>query len=285
MLAILLNSATALTRPRVIIAPAQFGTPKDYHKLVSDLLQRGHPSVRVAPLSRFDWLKIVPSVFTKAFWLGELRPAPTLRFYFEALDEAFADVGDGEDVALLGHSIGGWVLRAYVAARPGNGAKVRRLVTLGTPHNPPPSGFFSAIDQTRGLLSYINANCPPDPAVVTCVAGDATWTPTIFDLFQRRPWEEAQRRSPLLESLVSLPSYAVLAGSGDPFQIKGDGLIPVQTALLAGCPSIVVDAHHADFVPTALESIKLPETYPWFGSDGILDAWADALAMPLAKRP
>ena len=267
-------------RPRVIIAPAQFGVPKDYEGLVQQLKERGHAEVTVAPLSRLDWLRIVPSVFTKAFWAGELRPTPTLGFFFDALDEAFAEVDDDEDVAVLGHSIGGWVIRAYVEER--RERRVKRLVTLGTPHNPPPAGFAALIDQTRGLLKYINERCPPDPAMVTCVAGDATWTPTLFDLLQRRPWEESAKRSPLLESLVSLPSYAVLAGSTDPFSIKGDGLIPVETALLDGCPSIVVDAHHSDFVPTALDSIKLPETYPWFGSPKVFDKWADALALPLA---
>ena len=42
-----------------------------------------------------------------------------------------------------------------------------------------------------------------------------------------------------------------------------------------------VDCHHADFVPTAGASIRLPETYPWFGSPGVVDQWADALALPV----
>ena len=50
----------ALQRPRVIIAPAQFGVPKDYDDLSALLRQRGH-TVACAPLSRLSWLRIVPS--------------------------------------------------------------------------------------------------------------------------------------------------------------------------------------------------------------------------------
>lgn len=276
VLASLPAAAALIARAKlpIIIAPAQFGVPKDYEKLRATLLARGHPSVTVAPLTRFDWLKIVPSLFTGAFWRGELRPTPTLNFFFEALDDALAGVGPDEDVAILGHSIGGWVARAYVGSR--GESRAKRLVTLGTPHVAPSSGLAARLDQTRGLLKYINAEYPADPATTVCVAGEATASPSFFDLLQRRGWDEAQRRSPLLEGLVALPSYAVLAG-GDPFKIKGDGLIPVQTACLPGIPSIVVDCHHADFVPTALDSIVLPDTYRWFGSPGIVEKWAGAL--------
>ena len=216
----------ALQRPRVIIAPAQFGVPKDYDDLSALLRQRGH-TVACAPLSRLSWLRIVPSVFTEAFFKGELKPQGTLDFFFEALDAAVADVGPDEDIAILGHSIGGWVARAWVVDR--GEQRVKRFVTLGTPHNEPPEGLFSNIDQTRGLLKYVRANCPPDPAIFTCVAGTATSTAALGDVFKLDAWDEELRRSPLLEALVSLPSYLALSGR-NPFGVKGDGLIPVATA-------------------------------------------------------
>ena len=265
----------ALQRPRVIIAPAQFGVPKDYDDLSALLRQRGH-TVACAPLSRLSWLRIVPSVFTEAFFKGELKPQGTLDFFFEALDAAVADVGPDEDIAILGHSIGGWVARAWVVDR--GEQRVKRFVTLGTPHNEPPEGLFSNIDQTRGLLKYVRANCPPDPSIFTCVAGTATSTAALGDVFKLDAWDEELRRSPLLEALVSLPSYLALSGR-NPFGVKGDGLIPVATACLADCPAIEVDCHHSDFVPTALDSIRLPETYPWYGSPAVFGAWADALSI------
>ena len=44
-------------------------------------------------------------------------------------------------MAVLGHSIGGWVARSYIGEVMGEDVAARRvcsLVTLGTPHNPPP---------------------------------------------------------------------------------------------------------------------------------------------------
>ena len=38
---------------------------------------------------------------------------------------------------------------------------VGALATLGTPHAPPPEGsVFQALDQTRGLLSFVERNAP-----------------------------------------------------------------------------------------------------------------------------
>ena len=46
--AIIACVADALQRPRVIIAPAQFGVPKDYVGLKAQLLARGHPRMSTA---------------------------------------------------------------------------------------------------------------------------------------------------------------------------------------------------------------------------------------------
>lgn len=259
----------ALRLPDVIIAPAQFGVPKDYEPLRQALLARGHERVVVCPLRRFDWLRIVPSVFTSAFWTAELEPTPTLNFFYEALDAAFGAVDD--DVSLVGHSIGGWVARAYLGERQ---RTVRRLVTLGTPHIPPPDG---SIDQTRGLLEYVNGNFPA-PKDATCVVGNTSTAASLGELVGRSVWDADLARSPLLESLVALPSYAVLAASSDPFALRGDGLIPIDAALIPDCNHIVIDdCHHSGFVPTALDSILLPQTYEWYGSPSKVPLWADAL--------
>ncbi|GKV47580.1 hypothetical protein SLEP1_g54472 [Rubroshorea leprosula] len=52
---------------------------------------------------------------------------------------------------------------------------VSLLLTLGTPHLPPPKGSPGVIDQTRGLLNYVEKHCAK--AVYTpelkyvCIAG------------------------------------------------------------------------------------------------------------------
>ncbi|KAJ8606281.1 hypothetical protein CTAYLR_010314 [Chrysophaeum taylorii] len=260
-------------RPDVIICPAQFGVPKDYDSLREQLLARGHERVVVAPLRRFDWLRIVPSIATTEFWTSKLEPTPTLEFYYQALDEAFETLENSDrDVALVGHSIGGWICRAYIGER---GKRVSSVVTLGTPHNPPPAS--TAIDQTRGLLDYVNANFKLVDGA-TCVVGNSTTAGSLEDLLAKPLWDSAKNRSPLLESLVALPSYAVLAATLDPFRVRGDGLIPIDAALLPGCESIVIDdCHHSGFIPTALDSIVLPSTYEWYGSPDKVSVWADAL--------
>jgi len=151
----------------VVLCPAQFGTAEDYVQLKQDLRARGF-DLYPAPLRRFDWLRIVPATLTKDFLSATLKPSKTLGFFYEALDKAFAqieaDYGPDARVAVLGHSIGGWVARSYIGEEMGAELAARRvcsLVTLGTPHNPPPSGSpMAALDQTRGLLTYINANFP-----------------------------------------------------------------------------------------------------------------------------
>ena len=54
---------------------------------MKQVLKRGL-ALYAAPLSRLDWLRIVPSTFTKEFFTAELRPKKTLGFFYEALDQA-----------------------------------------------------------------------------------------------------------------------------------------------------------------------------------------------------
>lgn len=102
------------------------------------------------------------------YWKGTLKPTGTLDFYFDAvtatIDQVKAEF-PSRKIHLVAHSIGGWVARAYVGevADPQDVQKrFASLTTLGSPNYPPPSGegFFSNLDQTRGLLEYVNSNFP-----------------------------------------------------------------------------------------------------------------------------
>lgn len=275
----------------VLLCPAQFGTQDDYEDLKVDLRNRGF-ALYVAPLSRFDWLRIVPNTLTPEFFTAQLRPSKTLGFFYEALDKAIAaidaDFGADTPFSVLGHSIGGWVARSYIGEVLGETAaraRIRSLVTLGTPHNAPPAdSFVAALDQTRGLLTYINSKFPsgkPLPStVVTCVAGKGTRSPesiaALLDGFQDKLWNNEVSRSTLLEELVALASYLPL--SGNAFGVDGDGLIPVDTALMPECAAIVLDdCNHAEFVPTIGQSLRLPSSYKWYGSPDLIDQWAKCL--------
>jgi len=281
----------AAAKVPVILCPAQFGTPADYKEFVGLMEDRGF-AVYPAPLSRFDWLKIVPATLTKEFLTAQLKPAKTLGFFYEAIDKALEEVdrvhGSEEQVVFLGHSIGGWVARSYIGERLGEeGAKrIRSLVTLGTPNNAPPKdSIVSSLDQTRGLLTYINdkfpSGYPLQASAVGCVAGSGTAVPEkigeVFENAGDKLWDAEVGRSKLLEEVVALSSYLPLSGKA--LGVKGDGLIPVETALIGGeCKSVVLqDCNHAGFVPTPGPSLMLPKSYLWYGSEELIDEWINML--------
>lgn len=64
---------------------------------------------------------------------------------------------DAPPAAMLSHSAGGWLARVYLSDFGTEGFD--RLVSLGSPHNPPPSGA-KIVDQTRGILTFCETNYP-----------------------------------------------------------------------------------------------------------------------------
>eukprot|EP00746_Dinoflagellata_sp_MGD_P010188 gnl/MRDRNA2_/MRDRNA2_120950_c0_seq1.p1 gnl/MRDRNA2_/MRDRNA2_120950_c0~~gnl/MRDRNA2_/MRDRNA2_120950_c0_seq1.p1 ORF type:complete len:303 (-),score=47.22 gnl/MRDRNA2_/MRDRNA2_120950_c0_seq1:39-866(-) len=270
-----------LKKRPVLICPAQLGEAKDYDSLKATLEAKGHP-VYIAQLSRFDWLRIVPSVFTSAYWTGNLRPGTAMSFFYEKIDDALSQIardhGQDAEISVVGHSMGGWVARGYMAERMGDRAVqlVRSFVTLGTPHRPPPEGSFAAsFDQTRGLLTFINAEYPsgfPLPKErVTCVIGNGTQTlSSLGDILTKSSSDE------LLKRTVALASYFGL-GEGA-FGVKGDGVVPVETGTMDGCRVCEIeDCNHAGFIPTPGVSIVLPESYKWYGTPECVQEWDNFL--------
>jgi hypothetical protein len=68
----------------LILCPAQFGTPADYVEIVELLSDRGFQTY-IAPLSRIDWLRIVPSTNIRDYIAAELKPSKTLGFYYKVV--------------------------------------------------------------------------------------------------------------------------------------------------------------------------------------------------------
>ena len=124
-------------------------------------------------MQRADWLRVALGLFDPLFWKGEALPSgPSFNWYLRrarlAIDEAEAR-SDGK-VLIVGHSAGGWLARALLAdgtwedEAPSDGCSRRRagdvvcgLVSLGTPHFPPPEG---TPDMTRGVLTAVDAAYP-----------------------------------------------------------------------------------------------------------------------------
>lgn len=258
--------AAALDKGPVLICPAQFGTKADYQELVDGLQARGHPVV-VAPLSFPDWLKLIPATLTPEYWKGELSPDVALPFYYEAIDKGVEmlqkDYPDRQ-ISLVAHSIGGWIVRAYLGkiSDDKRASTFDSLVTLGTPHTPPPEGIFRTIDQTRGLLSFVQERYPGayHKEIRYMTVGSRAQRGAL-------PGQGAG----LLAGTLALASYLPLCGDG---QSEGDGITPIACAHLEGAEQREVDAYHIAFVPGS--GVRLLGC-PWYGSPHLLDGWADFL--------
>jgi hypothetical protein len=300
-----------IVKRAAIIFPAQLATQEDYAEMATEMERqaaaRGRPlKVYVAPLRRTDWpVGLLPSFFSSAYWQGKLEPASTMGFYLRKVDEALSlaledlrasHVGEDKELqlSLVGHSIGGWLARAWLsewsqredlggglaALRTGGSDGVRvkpvSFLSLGSPHAPPPAtSSLAAFDQTRGLLSSINSRFPGakeegvtyHSAIGSSVEGRIS--PSVGDL----------------ESLLAYVSYLFLCGDG---KVRGDGIIPVETARLMGRGEgdsdlnavkdgelLILDGEvrHSNFVPAPGKSFKLPVT--WYGSEEVVSQWID----------
>jgi len=263
----------------VILCPQQFGgKPGDYTELSNLLRERGH-AVYTSKLSALDWLSITKSAFTKAYWNGALEPSKALPFYNNAINDAISRMDKDhldrkKEFTILSHSIGGWVARAWLGevATQSVRDRCKAFVSLGTPHAAPPKdSIVSKLDQTRGLLSYVNDRWPggyyPD-IVYTCVAS-----------------REVKGKLDVsnVDSTLAFASYFALIGDGN---VEGDGITPVKAALLEdsaddqkndNVKSIILDGvYHADVLPNPIgaRNTRLVGC-KWYADK--LDDWAHVL--------
>lgn len=283
-------------RVAILVCPAQFCVPQDYDVFFENLRRLGDrenvvPEIgtcRVAPLPRTEWIKVSRQLPTREFLEGRLSVVKTLKWYFHAIETALADIfAEEEDVHLciIGHSIGGWVARAYLGGLSRSSTSVHRLaverctsfITLGTPHVSPDDAL---IDQTRGLLREIaeSSSCKPSELAkqgidVTCVCSNA-----LGGNFMTTNAEE----------LVAASSYFPLLGRIDG-GVSGDGIVPLDLAfmdeparrvILSRCEKTSSPIRHSHVFPTPWNlidgyapSIVLPGSFPSYVSEGVLSQW------------
>lgn len=251
---------------------APFGVEQD--AIVSALARRGFKAY-VLPVERKDWFRVGRMVFTRAFWSQSCTTHPGYSWYLERLKETvdLARKECGTDkVDLVGHSAGGWLARAFLGQLdfkddplssteedPQEG--VRALISLGTPHTPPPPGTMR--DMTGGALTFTNerwpgayfATHPQERIKYVSVAGRSV----VGD-------KEAGRQT--LPG-YSFGSYEQVAGIGH--QVAGDGVVPLDSALLEGARHEVIDGvfHSTSRISTFDE----PSGVVWYGSDDVVDLW------------
>ncbi|KAL3699142.1 hypothetical protein R1sor_017164 [Riccia sorocarpa] len=285
-------------RPCVIL-PGLGNNTTDYDALVADLESRG-VSATVVRVARVDWLRNAAGLLDGNYWKGTLSPRPVLNWYLDrvriAIEAARGDSeGDGK-VSLIGHSAGGWLARVYMAEF--GTEDIGLLLTLGTPHLPPPRGVPGVFDQTRGLLYHVENTSPgafhaPDVKYV-CIAGrylkgrdfGAEKTPPVastgvgtLDLEEVAGREAqiavdpeqaatvVQEAPPRFRERFVGAGYKQVCGKAD---VWGDGVVPEESAYLEGAINIGFEGVYHSPVGSSSER-------PWYGTPEILDRWVHHL--------
>ena len=234
-----------LAQPILVLGGFLIGA-EAYAPMVATLERLSGQPVVLVPVSRFDWLLTVLP-------LGWAR----LLDRVAVLAAELAARSPSGRITLVGHSSGGILLRLFLAEAPFEGRRYggRRLadtlVMLGSPHTALKATAMRA-RVARELPGAFFARADPDPVRYLAVAG-------AIALAERDGQASATARR--------LAPTAYRNSSGDPAD-RGDGQVPVASALLDGAEALVLDgvAHGGAFGPV------------WYGSPAVVERWWAALA-------
>ncbi|MCD7446886.1 hypothetical protein HAX54_018857 [Datura stramonium] len=284
-----LPTTTATTIRPAVILPGLGNNTNDYEKLALILKGYGVPTA-IAKVSRIDWLRNAAGLLDTNYWRGTLSPRPVLDWYLERIDEAVSEAkqlaqGGSGNLSFIGHSAGGWLARVYLQEF--RSSDISLLLTLGTPHLPPPKGLPGVIDQTRGLLYYVEKNCAkavysPELRYV-CIAGRYIQGSRFFDSNSTSSSEvKASVEQPMSEvaavsntnadTLTASTFRARFVGQGykqvcGQADVWGDGVVPEVSAHLKGALNVTLDGvYHS---PVGSDDA----TRPWYGSPAVVQQW------------
>lgn len=298
------KSATTkiLDNVKILILPGFGNEMSDYFlsqfpdgSLVQSLQQRGwkEDAIRVLPLpKRSDWLQVFwKGALDPQFWAGQAPPTrPAFAWYLQRIADTIEEMRLCEEddemksttspqIILIGHSAGGWLARAalgYLSQSSGEDESspaipldcILGLVTLGTPHLPPPPQIM---DMTRGALRITHEEFPGAYHQSPTNASDSLFYLTVMgDAIQgvqqvrRNPWE------PTVVSGFAYNSYEAVCGKGC---VTGDGVVPLESGHLDQAKQLTL--------PGTFHSINRPDQ--WYGSDNVIDSWHDVM-LQLARQ-
>lgn len=302
----------------ILLCPAQFCVPADYETFLTDIstyfgkadtesssnnasaVDIEIVAARVAPLPRTEWIKVAKQLPTLDFINGNLSVRKTLDWYFHAMDKGLSDLlvdiassslssntaDDIVEICIIGHSIGGWVARAYIGglSSPSSistainrlltqqqqqqqpqqqykNVKISSLITLGTPHTSSPNAI---VDQTRGLLREIEMShtCSAKSLVtelgisILCVGSSS-----IYCFGSSSSSSSGGSRTSFIENIIATASYLPLLGNVNSTTC-GDGIVPyelsyitdngtcVQRINIQQCLQTGKSVQHANVIPT-----------------------------------
>ena len=216
-------------RGPIVIVGGHMTWPVSYRRLARILADLSGSEVHIASITPLDWI------------LGRIRGYGQLVFEVATtVDKALLE-SDSDKAVLVAHSAGGVLARVYLGGDPPYGGRryaghrrVSHLITLGTPHNVLNEGRLTPIAEADKL--FPGALHKPKGLRYFCVAGAAV---------DGAVSSKARKR------------YERFVGDG---RVKGDGEVPVETALLSGAEPLVLDhVYHG-----RLHSFRRNR---WYGSD------------------
>eukprot|EP00192_Tetraselmis_astigmatica_P014330 CAMPEP_0117669928 /NCGR_PEP_ID=MMETSP0804-20121206/12428_1 /TAXON_ID=1074897 /ORGANISM="Tetraselmis astigmatica, Strain CCMP880" /LENGTH=311 /DNA_ID=CAMNT_0005478087 /DNA_START=202 /DNA_END=1137 /DNA_ORIENTATION=- len=264
--------ASSAPHRAVVVLPGLGNSAADYDSFAALLSSRGFHT-QVADVARIDWVRNALGLRYPEYWSGTLSPRPTVDWYLERIDAAVEEAKratDGAPITLLAHSAGGWMGRVYM--RDFGTTGLDRFVTLGSPHNPPPKDAPGVIDQTRGILTWMQDNCPG------AFHSDVSYTTIAGKYLQGAPLRGGRSSATFKERVVGA-GYQQVCGNAEEW---GDGVVPVPSALLEGANHIVLEGvYHSPLgsndVPAEMKAEEPGAARPWYGSESILDSWIKEL--------
>jgi len=238
--------------PTVLILGGFLTSPPFYRPMRSRLLGRGAAAVVVAGIWTHDWL------LAGVRGLGPIVNRAARDVAIARSVSAAHPASRGAPLLVIGHSAGGIVGRLLTSEAPFAGRRhgladeIGALVTLGSPHNVGTSRSIGGrIDDVAGRFAnqaVPGAAFAPRVGYVT-VASRAV---------RGRPDGHGRER-------VASRLYRNIEAGPDPGHAEGDGLVPVESALLAGARQIVLeDVVHGQAAGQ-----------PWYGTQQGLDGWWD----------
>jgi pimeloyl-ACP methyl ester carboxylesterase len=198
--------------PIVIVGGASWW-PGSYRNLASTLQELSGSEVRIAPITPLDWA------------LGYFRGFGQLVFEVAStVDRALLE-SEAKKAVVVGHSAGGLACRVYIGGDAPYGGRrysghrrVEALISLGTPHNVADEQRLAPITRVNELFpGSLHAQAGLRYVSVAGNAADGAASPRTRQRYER--FVEDGR-------------------------VAGDGIVPVEAALLPGSESLVVDGVH-----------------------------------------
>jgi pimeloyl-ACP methyl ester carboxylesterase len=198
--------------PIVIVGGATWW-PSGYRDFANTLGEISGCEVHVVPITPMDWA------------IGYFRGFGQLVFEVAStVDRALLE-SESKKAVLVGHSAGGLACRVYIGGDPPYGGRrysghrrVECLITLGTPHNVKDKARLSPIARVNDLF----------PGVLHADAG-LRYLSVAGDAVDGASSGKVRKR------------YERFVEDGS---VDGDGVVPVEAALLPGSERVVVDGVH-----------------------------------------